>query len=110
MRFIIISFLVFASCRNDKAPQSDSAIAFKLPDTSLSLADRNIKAAERNGRILDNLLESIKYMGTRDSFVFEAQKLEVLYYKTGQDKYRIRHNKLVDSVQKYCAIIHSRLN
>ncbi len=89
---LIISLSVSLSCNNPK-PEPIRV--------TNKLAEQTLKDAERNSRQLDTLLMAVKIVGVRDSFIRECHKLEVLYYKTDNDKYRVKHNKLVDSVNKY---------
>lgn len=101
MKYLFITCLLFAGC---KAP-IDNTI-----DTSTRLAEQTLKDSEANNKRLDSILKAVSYMGTRDSFTFTAQKLEVLYYRTGEEKYRIRHNRLVDSINKYNDFVKQQLN
>lgn len=101
MKLLIISLFFIVGCRESQVtPVDDSQ---KLNQT--------IKETQSSTKpIIDSVLAAIKYMGLRDSFANEARKLEILYYKTDKDKYRIGHNNLVDSIHKYTSIIHSQLN
>lgn len=101
MRFCIVAAIVFTGC---KQPINH------VIDNSAKLAEQNIKDAQANTKRLDSILTAVKYMVVRDSFMIVAHGLEVLYYKTEKEKYRINHNKLVDSINKYNKLFMSQLN
>jgi hypothetical protein len=101
MKLLLITTILFIGCKEPV----DTVI-----ENSAKLADQTIKDAMANNKKLDSILAAVKYMGTRDSFIFEAHKLEVLYYQTEREKYRIKHNRLVDSIDKYNNLFGSQLN
>lgn len=99
MRLLFVCFL-FIGCISAPTPEPQA----KSP------ADTAIKKRDPAKDYMDSIISALNYMGIRERLDTERQKNEVLYYKTGEDKYRIRHNRLVDSVNKYRNIINSQLN
>lgn len=56
---------------------------------------------------MDRFYYLLSSVGKRDSFLVKKYENEVLYYKTQNEKYRIRGNRYVDSTNKYINIIDS---
>jgi hypothetical protein len=99
MKFIPLLLLVCAC----KAPAHN--IPAKEPDISyISSVDSLISNVEKSQSRLLLIFEVVQ---KRDSFLIKKYQNEVLYYKSGDDKYRRRCNRLIDSIHKYVHVMDS---
>lgn len=99
MKYLPILILAFAcSSPNKPAPVANkTTILLHSTDSLLSSVQKS----------QDRLYYVISIVGKRDSLLVKKYENEVLYYQTGNDKYRKRCNRLIDSVNKYVRIIDS---
>lgn len=98
MKYLPIFLLLF-SCKPSvkREPINENTPIIKAID---SLASRSTTG-------MDRLNFAFSLMRKRDDFLIKKYENEVLYYQTGNEKYRRRCNRFVDSFHKYVHIMDS---
>lgn len=98
MKYIFLAFLIYAC----GSPKKSKPVAEKPP--AISYVDSLISSLQKSQ---DRFCFTLSIISKRDSFIVKKYENEVLYYQTGDDKYRKRGNRFVDSTNKYVHIIDS---
>lgn len=76
--------------------------------TEVDVQFKHIKSGLDSIGMLHNQIFQLLAIGrVRDSFVAVSKEYEILYYKTGKRIYAVKHDRLVDSIHKYCHIADS---
>lgn len=104
MKRIVIVFLFIASCKNEAHKEQSTQVVDSTIVKSRTAVDSlatSVKEAQ------DRMFFILDIRQKRDSFLFKKYENEVLYYQTGDDKYRRRCNRMIDSNNKYVAIMDS---
>lgn len=104
MKHIVIVFLFITSCKSEVHKEQNNQVVDSTIIKSKNVVDSlatSVKEAQ------DRLYFILAIRQKRDSFLFKKYENEVLYYQTGDDKYRRKCNRMIDSNNKYVAIMDS---
>lgn len=102
MKYFLVFSFMYISC-NGAVKQQESLIDSSIVNTRKSVDSLTISVQQAQNRLFFILAIRQK----RDSFLFKKYENEVLYYQTENDKYRVKANKMIDSVNKYVTIMDS---
>lgn len=106
MKYIIAISLFVLSCKSKVIKGKEQSAAdiraeihsnFKTID---SLATKIQSSQTRLFFVISNIQK-------RDSFLFKKYEYEAHYYQSGEDQYRVKANRMIDSANKYVRIIDS---
>lgn len=105
MKYIFIPFIIF-SCSQKPVIKDDLS---KQLDTLVDKTHKTVELSRHVEHSMDQFSYALSILPKRDSFVMKKYEYEVLYYQTENEKYRLRANRMVDSIHKYVRIADSIL-
>ena len=106
MKYIIAISLLVLSCKSRSIKEKEQLIVANRAkiDSNFKTIDSLTTKIQSSQSRLFFIISNIQ---KRDSFLFKKYEYEAHYYQSGEDKYRVKANRMIDSANKYVRIIDS---
>jgi hypothetical protein len=108
-KLLVLVILILVSC-NEERSISEIKEEMELKD-AVEDARRHTDSVEaavsKNVDASSELLEIVNYLKLNMDFRDKARDAEIMYYRTGKEKYKTLYSRYVDSTNKYYYILQT---